>query len=69
MSGQRRWIKFWARTVGMPIGDTDTDRPRMPPITQAEVLRALLLRTFWIVLHVVTCCAIIAGNGRTLGWW
>jgi len=53
----------------MPIGDTDTDRPRMPPITQAEVIRALLLRTFWIILHVVTCCAIIAGNGRTLGLW
>lgn len=69
MSGQRQWIKFWARTVGMPIGDTDNDRPRNPPITQAEVFRALLLRTFWIVLHIVTCCAIIAGNGRVLEVW
>jgi hypothetical protein len=24
MSGQRRWIKVWARTVGMPVGATDT---------------------------------------------
>ena len=69
MSGQRKWIKFWARTVGMPVGDTDTDRPKMPPITQAEVLRALLLRTFWIVLHVITCIMIILGNAKTLGWW
>ena len=69
MSGQRKWIKFWARTVGMPIGDTDTDRPKTPVITQREIRRALFLRTFWIVLHVITCFMIIMGNARTLGWW
>ena len=26
MSGQRRWLKLWARTVGMPIGITDDDK-------------------------------------------
>ena len=62
-------VKFWARTVGMPIGETDHDRPRMPPITQKEVKQALILRTFWICLHVVTCAFIIASSGKNLGLW
>ena len=69
MSGQRRWLKTWARTVGMPAGLTDDDKPEFLPITMGEVYKALAFRTFWIVLHIVTCCAIIAGNGRTLGFW
>tara|TARA_B110000977_G_scaffold177078_1_gene233263 strand:+ start:1780 stop:1989 length:210 start_codon:yes stop_codon:yes gene_type:complete len=69
MSGQRRYLKMWARTVGMPIGVTDEDKPEFLPLTQTDVKRALSLRTFWIILHIVTCCAIIAGNGRTLNIW
>ena len=69
MSGQRRWLKMWARTVGMPIGLTDEDKPEFLPITQTDVQKALWFRTFWIVLHILTCFAIIAGNGRTLGLW
>ena len=65
----KKAMKFWARTVGMPIGETDTDRPKNPPITQAEVRLALILRTFWILLHITTCLMIIAGNGRNLGLW
>jgi hypothetical protein len=66
MSGQRRWLKFWARTVGMPIGVTDEDKPEFLPITQQEVRRALAFRTFWIVLHIITCFMIIAGNAKAL---
>ncbi|WP_416694235.1 hypothetical protein [Candidatus Pseudothioglobus sp. Uisw_050_01] len=69
MSGQRRWLKVWARTVGMPVGISDEDKPEFPPIKQTDVKKALLLRTFWITLHVLTCLMIIAGNGRSLGWW
>lgn len=69
MSGQRSFLKMWARTVGMPIGETDDDKPEFLPIRQKDVTRALLFRTFWILLHVFTCGIIIAGNGRTLGWW
>jgi hypothetical protein len=69
MSGQRRWLRTWARTVGMPIGITDEDKPEFLPITQQNVKLALAMRTFWIVLHIVTCCAIIMGNGRTLEIW
>jgi hypothetical protein len=66
MSGQRKWIKTWARIVGMPIGITDDDQPTFLPISQTSVKRALAARTFWIVLHVVTCCMIIAGNTKVL---
>ena len=66
MSGQRKWIKTWARIVGMPIGITDDDEPTFLPISQTSVKRALAARTFWIVLHVVTCCMIIAGNVKAL---
>tara|TARA_X000001036_G_C20558486_1_gene757390 strand:+ start:293 stop:502 length:210 start_codon:yes stop_codon:yes gene_type:complete len=67
MSGQRRWLKLWARTVGMPIGITDDDKPEFLPITQDDVKKALAFRTFWIVLHILTCCMIIAGNAKLLG--
>jgi hypothetical protein len=69
MSGQRRFLKVWARTVGMPIGVNDEDKPEFLPITQTDVKKALAFRTFWIALHVFTCVMIITGNGRTLGWW
>ena len=66
MSGQRTWSQTWARIVGMPIGITDDDEPTFLPISQTSVKRALAARTFWIVLHVVTCCMIIAGNTKLL---
>jgi len=69
MSGQRRWLKVWRRTVGMPVGITDDDKPEFLPIKQDDVFKALVFRTFWIVLHVVTCVMIIAGNGRAMGIW
>ena len=31
--------------------------------------KVLLIRTFWVLLHIVTCLFIIIGNGRVLGWW
>jgi hypothetical protein len=64
VSGQRQFLKMWARVVGMPIGITDDDEPTFLPITQRSVKRALALRTFWIILHIVTCCAIIANAIR-----
>ena len=69
MSGQRRWLKLWARTVGMPVGIDDNDKPEFLPITQSDVRKALAFRTFWIVLHIVTCCMIIAGNAKVLGFF
>ena len=66
MSGQRRWLRLWARTVGMPVGIDDNDKPEFLPITQSDVRKALAFRSFWIILHVITCCMIIAGNAKTL---
>jgi|TARA_B100000035_G_scaffold292088_1_gene280469 hypothetical protein len=69
MSGQRRWLKLWSRTVGMPVGINDEDKPEFLPIPQDDVYKALWARTFWIVLHLVTCVFIISGNGKTMGFW
>ena len=69
MSGQRRFLKLWARTVGMPVGINDEDKPEFLPIPQTDVYKALVARTFWIVLHIVTFIFIIAGNGKVLGVW
>ena len=66
MSDQRRWLRLWARTVGMPVGIDDNDKPEFLPITQSDVRKALAFRSFWIILHVITCCMIIAGNAKTL---
>ena len=46
MTGQRRWLKIWARTVGMPIGINDKDKPEFLPIKQTDVKKALAFRTF-----------------------
>ena len=51
MSGQRRFLKVWARTVGMPIGVSDEDKPEFLPIAQTDVKKALAFRTFWIVSY------------------
>jgi len=31
--------------------------------------RVALIRTIWVLLHVITCLFIIIGNGRVLGLW
>jgi hypothetical protein len=31
--------------------------------------RVALIRTVWVLLHIVTCLFIIVGNGRSLGLW
>ena len=49
MSGQKKWLVTWERTVGMPIGITDEDDQKFLPITRVNVKRALALRTFWII--------------------
>ena len=46
MSGQRRWLKLWSRTVGISSGLNDEDKPEFLPIKQDDVFKALLFRTF-----------------------
>jgi hypothetical protein len=52
--------RIWARATGHVMGDTDEDRPRVPILTIREARIALCLKTFWIVIHVITCGFIIA---------
>ena len=37
--------------------------------TQPYDRQVLIIRSFWILLHIVTCVMIIIGNGRLLDWW
>ena len=52
--------RIWARATGHLMGNTDDDRPDVPILTLKEAKIALFLKTFWVVLHVVTCGFIIA---------
>lgn len=31
--------------------------------------QVLMMRSFWVLLHIITCLMIIIGNGRVMGWW
>lgn len=52
--------KIWARATGHLMGNTDDDRPDVPILTRREARIALFLKTFWVAIHVITCCFIIA---------
>jgi len=52
--------RIWARATGHVMGETDEDRPRVPILTVKEARVALFLKTFWIVIHVITCGFIMA---------
>ena len=56
----RSMEKIWARATGHLMGNTDGERPDVPILTLREARVALYLKTFWIVIHVVTCVFIIA---------
>ena len=52
--------RIWARATGHLMGESDHDRPDVPILTLREARLALFLKTFWVAIHVVTCCFIIA---------
>ena len=56
--------KVWARATGHLMGDTDDDKPDIPVLTRKEARVALFLKTFWVVLHTITCIVIIANVVR-----
>jgi hypothetical protein len=58
--------KVWARATGHLMGQTDEDRPDTPILTLREARIALFLKTFWVIIHVITCGFIIA---NTLHHW
>ena len=56
---ERLWL-IWARATGHVMGKTDDDRPEVPILTLGEARIALALKTFWVVIHVITCFFIMA---------
>lgn len=52
--------RIWARATGHLMGTNDQDRPRALILTLREARIALFLKTFWVIIHVVTCFFIIA---------
>ena len=54
--------KIWARATGHLMGYTDDDRPIVPILTIKEAKIALGLKTFWVIIHVLTCFVIIANT-------
>jgi hypothetical protein len=50
--------RIWAKSLGEKVGETDS---------QANAVAAI--RTFWWVVHILTCFAIIIHNTVKLGWW
>jgi hypothetical protein len=53
--------RVWARATGHLMGQTDDDRPDVPILTLKEARWALFFKTFWVVIHIITCCLIMAG--------
>ena len=56
--------RSWARATGHLMGSTDSDKPDVPILTLREARIALYLKTFWIVIHVITCLFIMANVVR-----
>ena len=50
--------RYWCKAIGSKAYDDDKKADKVA-----------IIRTFWILLHIVTCLMIITGNGRMLGWW
>ena len=56
---KKLWL-IWARTVDHRVGKTDDDEPDIPILTQKEARVSLMLRSFIILLNIITCFFIIA---------
>ena len=54
----RLW-HYWCKAMGSKAYDNDEKDDHIHNI----------IRTFWFLLHIITCLAIITGNGRLLGFW
>jgi len=59
-----KYWKIWARATGHLMGQDDKDRPDVPILTLKEAHVALALKTFWVIIHVITCFFIIANTIR-----
>jgi hypothetical protein len=56
---KKLWL-IWARTLDHRVGRTDNDQPDIPILSLRDARISLILRTFIVVLNMVTCFFIIA---------
>ena len=56
---KKLWL-IWCRTVDHRIGKTNDDEPDIPILTLKQAQISLFLRTFIILVNVITCITIIA---------
>ena len=54
------WL-IWCRTVDHRIGKTDDDEPDIPILSLKQAQMSLFLRTFIILVNLITCFFIV-GN-------
>ena len=50
--------EYWCKAIGTKAYEDDRKADRVA-----------ILRTFYVLLHIVACCAIIAASGKYLGVW
>lgn len=55
----KNWSKVWLFALG-----SFSDQKTKPFDKQV-----VIVRTLWVILHIITCAMIIIGNGRLLNWW
>ena len=60
---KKLWL-IWARTLDHRVGRADDDQPDIPILSLKDARISLILRTFIVVLNVVTCFFIIANAIR-----
>jgi hypothetical protein len=53
------WL-IWCRTVDHRIGKTDNDEPNIPILTIKQAQLSLLIRSFIIIVNLITCFFICA---------
>jgi len=53
------WL-IWARTVDHRIGKTDDDEPDIPILSLGQAQVSLFLRSFILMVNVITCFFIVA---------
>lgn len=53
----KKWWRIWAKSLGEKVGESNN---------QADAVAAI--RTFWWLVHIVTCFMIIINSATQLGW-
>lgn len=55
---------IWARALEFEIGGSDKEKPSLPNLSLRQARVALGIKTFLVLLHIVTCTAVISNVVR-----